>query len=71
LNPDDLKWQQLLPNPGPLQLHLAEQAASYGGPLDATEGKGASLTAAIGDAKRKLAESLGIAAEKIEITIRL
>jgi hypothetical protein len=40
-------------------------------PADAAEGRAPSFTDAIAEAKRKLAESLGIASEKIEITIRL
>jgi hypothetical protein len=69
LNPGDLAWQPFVSNPGPLQ--AAETAASCAVPADATEGRGASLTSAIAEAKRRLAESLGIASEKIEITIRL
>jgi hypothetical protein len=69
LDPNDLAWQALLSNPAPLQ--IAENTASYAAPADAREGKGASFTDAIADAKRHLAESLGIASEKIEITIRL
>jgi hypothetical protein len=69
LDPNDLAWQQLVSNPAPPQ--CAEPAATYAVPADAAAGKGASFTSAIAEAKRKLAESLGIAAEKIEITIRL
>ena len=68
LNPDELTWQQLLGNPGPA--HVAENAAACAVQADAADGKGASLIQAIAEAKRKLAESLGIASEKIEITIR-
>jgi hypothetical protein len=69
LNPSDLAWLQPDADHAPLQLgqtlpHCMGQAA-------AIDGKPASLTGAIAEAKRKLAESLGIAAEKIEITIRL
>jgi hypothetical protein len=69
LNPNELVWQQLVSNPGALQ--VAETVAPYAIPADATEGRGTNLTNAIAEAKRKLAESLGIASEKIEITIRL
>jgi hypothetical protein len=69
LNPDELNWQQLLGNPGPLQ--VAESVSSYAATADAAGNKGLNLPDAIADAKRKLAESLGIASEKIEITIRL
>jgi flagellar biosynthesis component FlhA len=69
LNPNDLAWQKLMSNPGPLQ--VAEAAVSYAVLPDANESNGASFTSAIAEAKRKLAESLGIASEKIEITIRL
>jgi hypothetical protein len=65
LNPNELDWQQLVSKPAPL--HVSEASAAYGAQADA----GASLTHAIAEAKRKLAESLGIATEKIEITIRL
>jgi hypothetical protein len=68
LNPNDLAWQPLVSHPGPLQ--VAEAAAEYRAP-DAMARIGASFTDAIAEAKRKLAESLGIASEKIEITIRL
>jgi hypothetical protein len=69
LNPDDLHWRPLVADPAPPQ--VAEAAAPYAVPVDVAEGKGASFTGAIAEAKRKLAESLGIASEKIEITIRL
>jgi hypothetical protein len=69
LNPDKLVWQQLVSDPAPLQ--VAEPVGPCVARLDAAEDKGASLTDAIAEAKRKLAESLGIASEKIEITIRL
>jgi hypothetical protein len=69
LNPGDLVWQQLAGQPGPQ--HTA-QAASHGVAADApAKGKGASFADAIAEAKQNLALSLGIAAEKIEITIRL
>ena len=58
LDPSGLKWQALGSDPG------TAQPAS-------TADRSASLTGAIAEAKRKLAESLGIASEKIEITIRL
>jgi hypothetical protein len=68
-NPNDLVWQQLMSPASPL--HVAETVASYTVQVDAKESKGTSFTNAIAEAKRKLAESLGIASEKIEITIRL
>ena len=68
LDPDALNWQQLMSPSGPP--HVAEKAASCTA-ADAGEGRGGNFTDAIAEAKRKLAESLGIASEKIEITIRL
>lgn len=68
LNPNELTWQKLLPDQEPL--HLAQPVAQYAMQASAAEGTSAGFTTAIADAKRKLAESLGIAAEKIEITIR-
>jgi hypothetical protein len=68
LNPDDLTWRPLGSNPGPLQ--VSEAPVAYAAPADAAAGRSASFTSAIAEAKRKLAESLGIASEKIEITIR-
>jgi hypothetical protein len=62
LNPDELTWQQLLSTPAPSQ--AADSLA------DPADGKAPSFTEAIAETKRKLAESLGIASEKIEITIR-
>jgi hypothetical protein len=67
LNEGDLVWRQLAGQPGPHQ--TAEAAATA--PADAAASRVASFTQAIAEAKHKLAESLGIAAEKIEITIRL
>lgn len=69
INPQELVWQQLVSNPPALQ--VAQTGAPYAIPADALDGKGTNLTNAIEEAKRKLAESLGIASEKIEITIRL
>jgi hypothetical protein len=69
LDPKALDWQRLMDRPAPLQ--LAESAAAYAISADTNENKAASFTNAIADAKRKLADSLGIGAEKIEITIRL
>jgi len=69
LDPSDLAWRQLVSNPSPL--HVAETATPYTVAADPAENKGAGFTDAIAEAKRKLAESLGIASEKIEITIRL
>jgi len=57
LDPGKREWQQLAP-------HAPEMST-------AAEAKSASFTGAIADAKRKLAASLGIASDKIEITIRL
>lgn len=73
LNPGDLAWKPLAgAGPAaPVQLHLADSMAAGTVPAPAADGKGASFTGAVADAKRKLAETLGIAAEKIEITIRL
>lgn len=57
LNPDDLAWQPLVSNPPRQQL---------------AEGIAPCLPAPVSaETKRKLADSLGIASEKIEITIRL
>lgn len=70
LNPDALNWQQLLSPAGPV--HAAEKTVSYAAAdAGAGAGNGGKFTDAIAEAKRKLAESLGIASEKIEITIRL
>jgi hypothetical protein len=69
LNPEELTWQQLLSSPTPLP--AIENGASSPVLADAGHGKPASFTQAIAETKRKLAESLGIASEKIEITIRL
>lgn len=68
LDPEKLTWQQLLGNPA--AQHPADNQAAGLAQADAVESKGGSFTQAIADAKRKLAESLGIACEKIEITIR-
>lgn len=69
LNPNELDWQQLVSKPAPL--HVAEAGPTYLVQADGADNKGASFANAIAEAKRKLAESLGIASEKIEITIRL
>ncbi|MDB5748323.1 MAG: macrophage stimulating factor [Massilia sp.] len=69
LNPDDLTWCQLLSKAAPLQ--VAETTVPYALPANPAGDKGAGLTGTIAEAKRKLAESLGIASERIEITIRL
>lgn len=69
VNPNDLVWQQLVSTP--VAPHVAQTVAPYIASADGTEGRGTGLTNAIAEAKQKLAESLGIAAEKIEITIRL
>jgi hypothetical protein len=69
LDPKALDWQRLIERTAPLQ--LAESAAAYAISEDTNENKAASFTNAIAEAKRKLADSLGIGAEKIEITIRL
>jgi len=65
LDPRELAWQQLAPRVEEPQATHAASAAQPG------EAKGASFTHAIEEAKRKLAASLGIASDKIEITIRL
>jgi hypothetical protein len=69
INPNELVWQQLASTSGALQ--VAETVAPYAMSADGTEGKATGLTNAIADAKQKLAKSLGIASDKIEITIRL
>lgn len=69
LNPDDLIWRQLVSTVAPPQ--VAETTLPHVLPANPVEATGASLTGTIAEAKRKLAESLGIASEKIEITIRL
>lgn len=69
VNPNELVWQQLVDTPRPLQ--VSQTVAHYAISADGTEGRGKGLTDAIAEAKQKLAESLGIASEKIEITIRL
>lgn len=69
LNPNELVWQQLAGTAG--ELKVAETAAPYAVSADGTAGRGTGLTDAIAEAKQKLAESLGIASERIEITIRL
>lgn len=71
VDPQELAWKQLGGPAAPLQLHLAEATTAYASPAETADSKGASFTDAVADAKRKLAESLGIAADKIEITIRL
>lgn len=68
LNPDELTWQQLLNDPAPSR---TADSPSSSAQIDAADGKVPSFAQAIADTKRKLAESLGIASEKIEITIRL
>lgn len=69
LDPDELAWQQLVSDPAPLQVQ--EATLSHAAAKDAGDGNGAGFTKAIAEAKRKLAHALGIASEKIEITIRL
>lgn len=71
LNPDALAWKPFTTNPGPVQRHLADAPSAYTGAPDPARSNVESFTNAIADAKRKLADSLGIASEKIEITIRL
>lgn len=68
LKPDELSWQSLVSNSGTQGAEPANAYAIAAAPGDAT---GASFTDAIAEAKRKLAASLGIASDKIEITIRL
>lgn len=68
LNPDTLVWQQLVSEAPP---QVAEATLPYAARPEAPATQGAGLSHAIAEAKRKLAESLGIASEKIEITIRL
>lgn len=69
LNPEELTWQQLLNTPAPAQ--AADGAPAGSVQAETADGKAASFPQAIAETKRKLAESLGIASEKIEITIRL
>jgi len=69
LNPDELAWQAFAS--GPPRAPTAEPAGSRAAAPDANRNKGRSFPDAIAEAKDKLAESLGIASEKIEITIRL
>jgi hypothetical protein len=69
LNPDELDWQQLVSNPPQAQAPATPAPATAG--ADQGESRSGGFTWAIAEAKRKLAESLGIASEKIEITIRL
>lgn len=65
LDPDNLVWQTLVSQ------RAADPAPSPAPPPDAAADRSGSLGSAIAEAKRKLAESLGIASERIEITIRL
>ncbi|VXB81997.1 hypothetical protein [Massilia sp. 9I] len=67
LDPDTLSWRRLATQADTLR----ETTLPYAQAADAAQAKGGSLPNAIAEAKRKLAESLGIALEKIEITIRL
>lgn len=69
LNPDDLDWQQLISQAPRAQATDGPSAALP--PAEQNDVKGGGFIWAIAEAKRKLAESLGIASEKIEITIRL
>ncbi len=71
LNPDELAWHSFMGNTGPAQPQVADALAPYTAAPDGGGSKGGGFTTAIAEAKRKLAESLGIASEKIEITIRL
>lgn len=73
LDPDQLAWQPLAGD-APAAQRAQAAAPCPGEPparADSHREPGASLAGAIAEAKRKLAESLGIASEKIEITIRL
>jgi hypothetical protein len=63
LDPSKLAWRPLGSNNAPLQ--VAEPAASHAALPDTATGKAAGFTHAIAEAKRNLAESLGIASEKI------
>lgn len=71
LDPDALSWQPFASCPAPVQLQPADTSVAHAGAPDPGRTRGGSFTNAIAEAKRKLAESLGIASEKIEITIRL
>ncbi|QOY92718.1 hypothetical protein IM543_14005 [Massilia sp. UMI-21] len=69
LKEDDLDWQPLVGEPP--RIRVAEGGTPMLPAPDHAELTTGGFTKAIVDAKRKLAESLGIASEKIEITIRL
>lgn len=67
LNPNGLVWQKLATNIAPPQ--VMEAPAPYPAPADSAATN--SVGEAIAEAKQKLADALGIASEKIEITIRM
>ena len=69
IDPDELSWRRLGGNGEPSQ--AVERAPAHAPAAHDGEARGASLPDAIAEAKRKLAESLGIGLERIEITIRL
>jgi hypothetical protein len=69
LNPDELVRKPLLGRPA--QSRIAACLAAYAIPADASGSKATSFTDTIAETKRVLAESLGIGAQKIDITIRL
>jgi hypothetical protein len=69
IDPNTLSWQPL--HSQAEQARGAESVPSYGASSGADGRGGGVFTEAIADAKRKLAQSLGIASDKIEITIRL
>lgn len=69
LDPDTLDWQRLVSDAPRLRVAPGETPVLPA--PDAAEPRAGGFTKAIAEAKRKLADSLGIASEKIEITIRL
>lgn len=69
IEPETLNWRRLAASGEPLL--IAERALPNAHPAEGAQPKAGSLADAIAEAKRKLAESLGIGLEKIEITIRL
>lgn len=71
VDPRELAWNELAPRPEQSRTPDPETPCPAPAIAPAGEGKAASLSNAIAEAKRRLAASLGIASDKIEITIRL
>ncbi|MGI4717966.1 MAG: hypothetical protein ACRYGO_19980 [Janthinobacterium lividum] len=71
IDPRELAWKPLAPRPDQPDAASPEMPCATTSVAPAGEGKAASLSSAIAEAKRRLAASLGIASDKIEITIRL